>query len=88
MKAHGKCLCGSVTLEVEYASNELAACHCRMCRNWSGGPMLALDCNLLMKSQNIISSKIKRRIWPAKKFLPTIHKVTDCDEVGLCNVRV
>ena len=44
MKAHGKCLCGSVTLEVEYASNELAACHCRMCRNWSGGPMLALDC--------------------------------------------
>jgi len=49
MKAHGKCLCGSVTLEVEYASNELAACHCRMCRNWSGGPMLALDCKDAVK---------------------------------------
>lgn len=44
MKAKGKCLCGSVELDVAYASNEVAACHCSMCRNWSGGPMLAIDC--------------------------------------------
>ncbi len=44
MKGHGKCLCGSVVLDVEYASSELAACHCSMCRNWAGGPMLAIDC--------------------------------------------
>ena len=44
MKGHGKCLCGSVELEVEYTSNEIAACHCSMCRNWGGGPMLAIDC--------------------------------------------
>ncbi len=44
MKGKGKCLCGSVELEVEYASNELGACHCSMCRNWSGGPMLVIDC--------------------------------------------
>lgn len=44
MKGHGKCLCGSVALEVEYASSEIAACHCNMCRNWAGGPMLAIDC--------------------------------------------
>lgn len=44
MKNIGKCLCGSVELTVEYSSNEVAACHCEMCRNWSGGPMLAIDC--------------------------------------------
>ena len=44
MKGKGKCLCGSVELEVEYSSNELGACHCSMCRNWSGGPMLVIDC--------------------------------------------
>jgi hypothetical protein len=43
MKGQGKCLCGSVALEVEYASSEIAACHCSMCRNWAGGPMLAID---------------------------------------------
>lgn len=44
MKAKGKCLCGAVELQVEYAGNEVAACHCSMCRTWSGSPMLAIDC--------------------------------------------
>ena len=45
MKGVGKCLCGSVTLEVEFNASEVAACHCSMCRNWGGGPMLAIDCS-------------------------------------------
>lgn len=44
MKANGKCLCGSVVVEVELPVTEVAACHCSMCRNWSGAPMLAVDC--------------------------------------------
>lgn len=44
MKGRGKCLCGSVELEVEYQNSEIAACHCSMCRNWGGGPMMAIDC--------------------------------------------
>ncbi len=44
MKGHGKCLCGSVELEVEFTSSEVATCHCSMCRNWMGGPMFAIDC--------------------------------------------
>ncbi len=49
MIAKGKCLCGSVELEVELASPEaeIAACHCSMCRNWLGGPMLAIDSGIL-----------------------------------------
>lgn len=45
MKAQGKCLCGAVKVAVEFQSSEVAACHCNMCRNWGGGPMLAIDCS-------------------------------------------
>lgn len=49
MKAAGKCLCGSVELEVELSTTEVSACHCSMCRNWGGGPMMAVDCSDTLK---------------------------------------
>jgi hypothetical protein len=33
----GRCLCGAVTFKVEHAELEHHACHCGMCRRWSGG---------------------------------------------------
>lgn len=49
METTGKCLCGSVELNIELSSSEteVAACHCSMCRNWLGGPMLAVDSGVL-----------------------------------------
>ena len=49
METTGKCLCGSVELNIEFPSpeTEIAACHCSMCRNWLGGPMLAVDSGVL-----------------------------------------
>lgn len=44
MEAQGQCLCGVVTLKVDLPNTEVAACHCGMCRKWSGAPMLAVDC--------------------------------------------
>ncbi|MCB1662125.1 MAG: GFA family protein [Pseudomonadales bacterium] len=52
MKAKGKCLCGSIELEVELSNTEVAACHCSMCRTWSGGPMLVIDSGELKKISN------------------------------------
>ena len=43
MTARGSCLCGAVTLAVEARKQNLGACHCRMCRTWGGGPLLALE---------------------------------------------
>lgn len=43
-RAEGRCLCGAVRLLAPRASRHLDACHCGLCRRWSGGPMLALDC--------------------------------------------
>ncbi|NKB99107.1 MAG: GFA family protein [Pseudomonadales bacterium] len=41
MSASGKCLCGSVSYSAEDVDPHVHACHCSMCRGWTGGPMLA-----------------------------------------------
>ena len=57
MKVNGKCLCGSVELEVDLATSEVGACHCSMCRKWSGGPMMVVDCgeSVKLSSEDFIS---------------------------------
>ena len=44
IKAEGHCLCGSVKINAKSASKNVGACHCSMCRQWTGGPLLAIDC--------------------------------------------
>ncbi|THF67150.1 GFA family protein [Pseudothauera nasutitermitis] len=40
----GRCLCGAVRIAATAASHEVGACHCGICRRWSGGPMFAFEC--------------------------------------------
>lgn len=40
----GRCLCGKVKVTASTMSNQIGACHCKMCRIWTGGPLLAIDC--------------------------------------------
>lgn len=40
----GGCLCGAVRFTAAPTSREVAACHCSMCRRWTAGPFLAVDC--------------------------------------------
>ena len=44
IKATGKCLCGFVEIRSESISTDVGACHCNMCRKWSAGPFLAVEC--------------------------------------------
>ena len=37
----GGCLCGAVRFTAENVETDYHACHCGMCRRWSGGPLLA-----------------------------------------------
>ena len=41
---HGRCLCGSVGISAPQASKSITACHCNMCRRWTGGALLIIDC--------------------------------------------
>ncbi|MEM7280375.1 MAG: GFA family protein [Pseudomonadota bacterium] len=42
--SQGQCLCGAVEITAQQLSHEVGACHCRMCRRWGGGPLMATDC--------------------------------------------
>lgn len=44
--AKGNCLCKAVSFEANTASHEVGVCHCNMCRTWSGGPYLGVDCGI------------------------------------------
>ena len=37
----GSCLCGAVRFDAQGVETHVHGCHCSMCRNWSGGPLLA-----------------------------------------------
>jgi len=40
----GGCLCGAVRFAANPKDGEFGACHCGMCRKWTAGPFLALEC--------------------------------------------
>jgi hypothetical protein len=41
MRQTGGCLCGAVRYTAEDVEPDVHACHCSMCRRWTGGPGLA-----------------------------------------------
>ena len=69
MKTSSKCLCGAVELEIELSNTEIAACHCSMCRKWSGGPMLAIDSGELKNISNeSLVSRYPSSEWAERGF--------------------
>ena len=42
MPGTGSCLCGAVTYEIANVPATTGACHCEMCRKWSGGVYLGM----------------------------------------------
>lgn len=43
-KRRGRCLCGAVRITATETTNEVGACHCKMCRRWGGGPFMEIEC--------------------------------------------
>ncbi|NJM66993.1 MAG: hypothetical protein HC851_15650 [Acaryochloris sp. RU_4_1] len=44
IEAQGNCLCGTVRVVATALNPKVGACHCRMCRQWTSGPLLVTDC--------------------------------------------
>jgi hypothetical protein len=40
----GSCLCNAVKATAIHMSHKVGACHCNMCQQWTGGPILMVDC--------------------------------------------
>ncbi len=49
MSLTGSCLCGATTFEAELGPMGAGACHCGMCRKWTGGVYLSVDCGSSVK---------------------------------------
>lgn len=47
----GHCLCGAVRITAHTTSNEVGACHCKMCRRWGGGPFMEIECGTRVSFQ-------------------------------------
>lgn len=48
----GGCLCGAVRFAATPVKMEMGVCHCSMCRRWSGGTFMAVDCGDSVKFEN------------------------------------
>ncbi|MCB9669888.1 MAG: GFA family protein [Alphaproteobacteria bacterium] len=39
----GRCMCGAVTFEIDGLREDFGACHCEMCRRWTGSAFLGIS---------------------------------------------
>ena len=46
IEGSGSCLCGAVRINAKSVNKHAGVCHCSMCRKWSGGPWMAVDCGV------------------------------------------
>ncbi len=40
----GGCLCGGVSIAAKAEKKSIGVCHCSMCRKWTGGPLVTIEC--------------------------------------------
>lgn len=45
----GSCLCGAIKFTALEMNRNLGACHCEMCRKWTGGPLMSVNCGTKIK---------------------------------------
>lgn len=71
MEKTGRCLCGAVTYVARGVESECGACHCDMCRRWTGGLLMAV--------------KAEEITWQGTDQLRT-HPSSEWAERGFCSV--
>ncbi|HBS50949.1 MAG TPA: GFA family protein [Rhodobacteraceae bacterium] len=52
----GRCLCGAVRVSVAAPMTEISACHCGMCRRWSGAMQMGIE---VPQDKVVVSGPIK-----------------------------
>jgi hypothetical protein len=68
----GGCLCGVVRFTAAPQSRDIGACHCSMCRKWSAGPFLVLDCGTTLKVEDAKNLGVYRSSeWAERCFCKT-----------------
>lgn len=68
LKLEGKCMCGAVKFSATAESPNVVACHCDMCRRWSAGPFLALECQTVSFEGQENIGRIRSSDWAERGF--------------------
>jgi hypothetical protein len=72
----GGCLCGAVRFTASLKDREVGACHCSMCRKWTGGPFMVIDCGDTIKVENESNLGVYRSSeWAERCFCKTCGSV-------------
>lgn len=71
MSSTGKCLCGGVTFKAEGIDPHVHACHCSMCRNWTGGPMMAASVASIEFQGEELIERYQSSEWAERGFCKT-----------------
>ncbi len=72
MAMQGTCLCGACSFTAELGSEGAGICHCGMCRKWSGGVYLSVDCgNSVVFGEGAPVGAYKGSDWGERVFCKT-----------------
>lgn len=67
----GQCLCGAVKFEATPSKVEMDACHCGMCRRWSAGPMMTVNCSDVSIADEAALGAYPSSEWAERCFCKT-----------------
>jgi hypothetical protein len=87
--ATGGCLCGAVRLSITELPGSFGACHCEMCRRWTGSAFLAVETpaeRVHVEGADAVarmqSSDWAERAWCARCGSPLWYRVTEPGVAG------
>jgi hypothetical protein len=67
----GGCLCGATRFTVVPLKREMGVCHCGMCRRWSGGVFMAVECRDLVVDREAPLGLYASSEWAERGFCRT-----------------
>ena len=81
----GGCICGAVRFTAVPKEHGYGVCHCSTCRQWSGGPLFAIDCGDTVRVEDASAlASYRSSEWAERQFCKTcgtnlFYKIVDQD---------
>jgi hypothetical protein len=68
LKLTGSCMCGAVKVSATAIKPSVAVCHCDMCRRWSSGPFMEVNCQKAEFEGEDNIGRIRSSDWAERGF--------------------
>lgn len=68
LNLEGKCMCGAVKFTATAEEPDVTVCHCDMCRRWSAGPFMELNCQNVTFEDHENIGRIRSSDWAERGF--------------------